>query len=140
MCLQAIESEVRYGVRYEYAQTAVDVIGRRCLSFLNVQAALGALPRMVGIMAEDLDRSHSRQAEIDHATEFLASMRLPPGIEPPPLRTHNFMEKLWFLLGITGQVSSEARTLRVTREMVYSPAQFETGEITALRDAFVART
>ena len=101
MCLQVIESEVRYAVRCEYSQTAVDVIGHRCrLSFLDVQAVLGALHRVVEIIAEDLDRtSHSRQSEIDRATEFLASMRLPPGIEPPPLRTHNFMEKLWSLLG-----------------------------------------
>ena len=140
MCLQVIDSEVRYAVRYEYAQTAVEVIARRCrLSFLNVQAALGVLPRVVEIMAEDLDRSHSRQAEIDRATEFLASMRLPPGIEPPPLKTHGFMEKLWSLLGFTGQVSGEARTLRVARETMYSRAQFEAGEIAALGDAFVAR-
>ena len=133
---------MRYAVRYEYAQTAVDVIARRCrLSFLNAQAALGALPRVVEIMTEDLDWSHSRQqAEIDRATEFLASMGLPPGIEPPPLRTHSVMEKFWSLLGFTGQVLSEARTLRVAREMVYSRAQFEAGEIVALRDAFVART
>ena len=142
MCLQVIEAEVRYAVRYEYAQTAVDVIARRCrLSFLNAQAALGALPRVVEIMTEDLDWSHSRQqAEIDRATEFLASMGLPPGIEPPPLRTHSVMEKFWSLLGFTGQISIEARTLRVAQEMVYSRAQFEAGEITALRDAFVART
>lgn len=133
---------MRYAVRHEYAQTAVDVIARRCrLSFLNAQAALGALPRVVEIMAEDLSWSRSRQqAEIDRATKFLASMGLPPGIEPPSLKTHGFMERFWSLLGLTGQVSSEARTLRAAREMVYSRAQFEAGEITALRDAFVART
>lgn len=133
---------MRYAIRHEYAQTAVDVIARRCrLSFLNAQAALGALPRVVEIMTEDLNWSRSRQqAEIDRATKFLASMGLPPGIEPPSLKTHSFMEKFWSLLGLTGQVSSEARTLRAAREMVYSRAQFEAGEITALRDAFVART
>jgi len=36
-----IDGEVRYAVRHEYAQTAVDVIARRTrLSFLNAQAAL----------------------------------------------------------------------------------------------------
>ena len=139
---QVIEAEVRYAVRHEYAQTAVDVIARRCrLSFLNAQAALGALPRVVEIMAEDLNWSHSRQqAEIDRATKFLASMGLPPGIEPPPLKTHSFVEKFWSWLGFAGQASSEARILRVAREMVYSRAQFEAGEIAALRDAFIART
>jgi len=142
MCPQVIEAEVRYAVRNEYAQTAVDVIARRCrLSFLNAQAALGALPRVVELMAEDLNWSKSRQqAEIDRATRFLASMGLPPDTEPPPLRTHGFAEMLWALLGFTAQAPSEARILRVGREMVYSRAQFEAGEITALRDAFTART
>jgi glycerol-3-phosphate dehydrogenase len=138
---QVIEAEVRYAVRHEYAQTAVDVIARRCrLSFLNAQAALGVLPRVVEIMAEDLNWSRSRQqAEINRATKFLASMGLPPGIEPPPLKTHSFVEKFRTLLGFTPQVSGEARTLRVAHQMVYSRAQFEAGEITALRDAFTTR-
>lgn len=139
---KVIEAEVRYAVRHEYAQTAVDVIARRCrLSFLNAQAAFGALPRVVEIMTEDLNWSHSRQrAEVARATEFLASMGLPPGIEPPPLKTHSFMEKFWALLvGFAVQASNEARTLRAAQEMVYSRAQFEAGEITALHDAFITR-
>jgi len=120
----------------------VDVIARRCrLSFLNAQAALGALPRVVEIMAEDLNWSYSQQqAEIDRATKFLTSMGLPPGLEPPPLKAHSFVEKFWSLLGFAAPASSEARTLRAAREMVYSRAQFEAGEIAALRDAFTART
>ena len=136
-----IEAEVRYAVRHEYAQTAVDVIARRCrLSFLNAQAALGALPRVVEIMAEDLGWNHSRQrAEIDRATKFLASMGLPPGTQPPPLKTRSFVEKLWALLGFAPQGSSFARTLRAGQDMVYSRAQFEAGEITTLQDVFTAR-
>ena len=138
---QVIEAEVRYAVRHEYAQTAVDVIARRCrLSFLNVQAALGALPRVVEIMAEDLGWNHSRQrAEIDRATKFLASMGLPPGTDPPPLKTRSFMEKFRAVVGFAPQGSSLARTLRAGQEMVYSRAQFEAGEITALQNAFTAR-
>ena len=140
--LLVIEAEVRYAVRHEYAQTVVDVIARRCrLSFLNAQAALGALPRVTEIMAEDLGWSRSRQkAEIERATKFLASMGLPPGIEPPPLKTHSLVERLWSLFGLIAQASSEVRTPRAAREMVYSRAQFEAGEIAALRDAFTART
>lgn len=138
---KVIEAEVRYAVRYEYAQTAVDVIARRCrLSFLNAQAALRTLPRVVEIMAEDLGWTHSRQrAEVERATKFLASMGLPPGIEPPLLKTHSFMEKFWALLGLMPKTSSEAGSLRATQEMVYSRAQFEAGEISALRDAFTTR-
>ena len=132
---------MRYAIRYEYAETAVDVIARRCrLSFLNAQATLGALPRVVEIMAEDLNWNHSRQrAEIERATKFLASMGLPPGIEAPPLRPRSFMEKFCALLGFTAQASGEAMTLRAAQEMVYSRAQFGTGEIAGLHDAFTAR-
>lgn len=138
---KVIEAEVRYAVRHEYAQTAVDVVARRCrLSFLNAQAALRALPRVVEIMAEDLNWSYSRQrAEVERATKFLASMGLPPGIEPPPLKTHSLMERFWALLGFMVQASNKAKTLRVAQEMLYSRAQFEAGEITALHDAFTAR-
>ncbi len=49
-----IEAEVVYAIK-EYAATAVDVIARRLrLSFLNVDAAEEALPRIVDIMAEQL--------------------------------------------------------------------------------------
>ena len=138
---KVIEAEVRYAVRHEYAQTAVDVIARRCrLSFLNAQAALRALPRVVEIMAEDLNWSHSRQlAEVERATNFLASMGLPLGTEPPPLKSHSFTEKFWAPLACMAQVSGDAGTSRAPQEMVYSRAQFEAGEITALHDAFIAR-
>ena len=138
---QVIEAEVRYAVRHEYAQTAVDVIARRCrLSFLNVQAALGALPRVIEIMAEDLGWNHSRQqAEIDRATKFLASMGLPPGTEPPSAKTRSFVERFRALLGFAPHGSSEARILRAGQEMVYSRAQFEAGEIAALLGAFTSR-
>uniref|UniRef100_A0A8C3TRZ8 Glycerol-3-phosphate dehydrogenase n=1 Tax=Catharus ustulatus TaxID=91951 RepID=A0A8C3TRZ8_CATUS len=50
-----IEAEVVYGVK-EYARTAVDIISRRTrLAFLNVQAAEEALPRIVDIMAKELN-------------------------------------------------------------------------------------
>lgn len=73
-----IEAEIRHAVRREYAQTAVDVIARRTrLSFLNSQAALEALPKVIDIMAEELSWSTKRQnAEFDSAKNFLLSMGL----------------------------------------------------------------
>ena len=57
-----VDGEVRYAVRHEYAQTAVDVLARRTrLSFLNAQAALEALPRVVDIMAHELGWDRRRQ-------------------------------------------------------------------------------
>ena len=73
------DGEVRYAIRHEYAQTAVDVIARRTrLAFLNAQAALEALPGVIDIMSTELGWNHTRQnCEWDEAVRFLRSMGLP---------------------------------------------------------------
>ena len=73
-----IDGEVRYAVRSEYAQTAVDVLARRTrLSFLNAQAALEALPQVIEIMGEELQWSPTRREfEWTETVHFLASMGL----------------------------------------------------------------
>ena len=74
-----VDGEVRYAVRHEYAQTPVDVLARRTrLAFLNAQAALEALPRVIDLMAEELhwDRKR-RDREWNDTVNFLASMGLP---------------------------------------------------------------
>jgi glycerol-3-phosphate dehydrogenase len=56
-----IDAEVRYAVQ-EYARSAVDVIARRTrMSFLNVLAADEALPRIVEIMAKELNWNAKKQ-------------------------------------------------------------------------------
>uniref|UniRef100_A0A646QGJ3 Glycerol-3-phosphate dehydrogenase n=1 Tax=Hemiscolopendra marginata TaxID=943146 RepID=A0A646QGJ3_9MYRI len=67
-----IEAEVRYAVK-EYACSAVDVIARRLrLAFLNCQAAEEALPRIVEIMAEELNWSKAEQkVQKENALKFL---------------------------------------------------------------------
>ncbi|KAG5462760.1 MAG: putative glycerol-3-phosphate dehydrogenase, partial [Olpidium bornovanus] len=74
-----IEAEIRYACRKEYAETAVDVIARRTrLAFLNAQAALDALPRVIDVMAEEHKWSRERkQQELAEATKFLRYMGLP---------------------------------------------------------------
>ena len=53
--------EVAWAVR-EYAQTAVDVIGRRLrFAFLNNQAAEESLPRVIELMANELKWDKKRQ-------------------------------------------------------------------------------
>ena len=73
-----IDGEVRYAVRHEYAQTAVDVLARRTrLAFLNAQAALEALPIVIDLMAEELKwDSKRRDLEWTDSVRFLASMGL----------------------------------------------------------------
>ena len=68
-----IEAEVKYACRVEMAATAVDIIARRLrLSFLNVQAAEEALPRIVDIMGEELKWSKAEKAkQQETALEFL---------------------------------------------------------------------
>ncbi|OCH86882.1 DAO-domain-containing protein [Obba rivulosa] len=127
-----IEAEVRYAVRNEYAQTAVDVLARRTrLSFLNAQSALNALPRVVDIMAEELNWSRARSAaEIARATEFLASMGLPPHATPRH-DAQGFLQRVGAALGL-----GPAHRQRSGPEMIYSRAQFEAGEVERLRQAF----
>ena len=74
-----IDGEVRYAVRSEYAQTAVDVLARRTrLSFLNAQAALEALPQVIDIMGKELQWNQIRkELEWTETVHFLASMGLP---------------------------------------------------------------
>lgn len=73
-----VDGEVRYAIRHEYAQTAVDVLARRTrLAFLNAQAALEALPRVIDLMAEELSWSQRRKdTEWRETVHFLASMGL----------------------------------------------------------------
>lgn len=76
-----IDGEVRYCVRHEYAETATDVIGRRMrLAFLNAQASLEALPKVIDIMAEELKwDSKRKEREWKDAVHYLGSMGLPKG-------------------------------------------------------------
>lgn len=73
-----VDGEVRYAIRHEYAQTAVDVLARRTrLAFLNAQAALEALPRVIDLMAEELQwGSQRKDSEWRDTVRFLASMGL----------------------------------------------------------------
>ncbi|KAM3072522.1 mitochondrial glycerol-3-phosphate dehydrogenase [Clarireedia jacksonii] len=74
-----VDGEIRYAVRHEYAQTAVDVLARRTrLAFLNAQAALEATPKVIDIMAEELNWSSKRKdVEWTDTVKFLESMGLP---------------------------------------------------------------
>lgn len=74
-----IDGEVRYAVRNEYAQTAVDVLARRMrLAFLNVNAALEALPNVIDVMGQELQWDGVRKdKEWRETVNFLISMGLP---------------------------------------------------------------
>lgn len=74
-----IDGEIRYAIRHEYAQTAVDVIARRTrLAFLNAEAALEALPDVIDLMGEELRWDNGRKdVEWSESVQFLQSMGLP---------------------------------------------------------------
>jgi hypothetical protein len=130
---KVIEAEVRYAVRHEYALTATDVISRRLrLSFLNAQAAFEALPRVIDIMAEDLNWNAARKRqEMAQTTRFLQSMGLPPGNDiPTPVRSsQRWFDWVYRLAGITATTTSS-----------HGRAQFEAGEADSLREAFLERS
>ena len=73
-----IEAEVTWACRREYAATAVDVIARRTrLSFLNSEAALEALPKVIDMMSKELGWNKERmEKEFREGTDFLQSMGL----------------------------------------------------------------
>ncbi|GAA5920978.1 hypothetical protein JCM1841_003240 [Sporobolomyces salmonicolor] len=73
-----IDAEVTWACRREYAATAVDVIARRTrLSFLNSEAALEALPKVIDIMGKELGWDDKRkEKEFTDGCKFLASMGL----------------------------------------------------------------
>lgn len=74
-----VDGEVRYAIRHEYASTAVDVLARRTrLAFLNAQATLEALPKVIDLMSEELNWSKIRkEKEWKDSLAFLGSMGLP---------------------------------------------------------------
>ncbi|OQD67267.1 hypothetical protein PENDEC_c040G04812 [Penicillium decumbens] len=77
-----VDGEIRYAVRHEYAQTAVDVIARRTrLAFLNAEAALEALPSVIDLMGEELNwTSHRKENEWKESVSYLSSMGLPKSL------------------------------------------------------------
>lgn len=76
--LPFIEAEIRYGARCELAQTSADVLARRMrLAFLDVNAALETLPRVVDVMSEELGWDQAKKdTEWLETVRFLASMGL----------------------------------------------------------------
>jgi glycerol-3-phosphate dehydrogenase len=75
-----IEAEVRYACRSEYAATVPDFIARRTrLSFLNAEATVQAMPRIIDLMAEELGWDAKRkEREYKEGIEFLGSMGIQP--------------------------------------------------------------
>lgn len=131
-----------YAVRHEYALTPIDVLARRTrLCFLNVQAALEALPRVVDIMGAELHWSRAEKArQIKSAVAFLASMGLPPGSVPLPVAPpHGLLEHAEMALWGAGEILAGGLGMRfagVPNVPVYSRSKFERGEMAALKNAF----
>ena len=109
------------------------MISRRLrLSFLNAQAAFEALPRVIDIMAEDLNWNAARKRqEMVQTTRFLQSMGLPPGndILTPARSSQRWFDWVYRLVGITATTTSS-----------HGRAQFEAGEVESLREAFLERS
>ncbi|KAI1104448.1 FAD dependent oxidoreductase-domain-containing protein [Jackrogersella minutella] len=87
-----VDGEIRYAIANEYAQTAVDILARRTrLAFLNAQAALECLPKIIDIMSQELKWDRTRQErEWKDTVAFLQSMGLP---EPMLTATRAQVEK-----------------------------------------------
>jgi glycerol-3-phosphate dehydrogenase len=117
------------------------VIARRTrLSFLNAHATLEALPRIVDIMGEEMGWSLAHKTrELERATIFLESMGLQPGVAPPAANARDLLEKVESALYTGFGTRTRASAGSVVPPMPYSRAQFEAGEVDALRRAFEVR-
>ena len=124
------------------------MISRRLrLSFLNAQAALEALPRVVDIMAEELNWNAARkQQEMTRTARFLQSMGLPPSaVVPAPGRARSPQDWYdWVFHKLEGSTTKKAAFAAGTSTGVSSRsngrAQFERGEVDSLRETFVKRS
>ncbi|KAG5644319.1 hypothetical protein DXG03_008677 [Asterophora parasitica] len=135
-----IEAEIRYAVSHEYAQTAVDVLARRTrLAFLNVQEALECLPRVVDIMAGELNWSLAeRKKQIADAVKFFESMGLPEGSVPvlPAPIPRGKVEKAWAWAWAWGVSDAYVGQAKEAAAWTRGRAKFEAGELAALTAAF----
>ena len=124
------------------------MISRRLrLSFLNAQAAFEALPRVIDIMAKELNWDAARkQQEMTRTTRFLQSMGLPTGVVVPSLaRTSSSSSQDWYDWALDVSRIKKAAGVAVAAGATtvasnnYGRAQFEVGEVDSLREAFVER-
>jgi len=121
------------------------VVSRRLrLSFLNAQATFEALPRVIDIMAEELNWNAARkQQEMVRTTRFLQSMGLPPGaVVLGPTRSSSQDWYDWALDGLRikkAAVAAAATLAGNSGSSSYGRPQFEVGEVDSLREAFVER-
>ncbi|CUA72530.1 glycerol-3-phosphate dehydrogenase [Rhizoctonia solani] len=139
-----IEAEIRYAVRNEYAQTATDFLARRSrLAFLNAQAALEALPRVVSIMGDELGWDTARRKhEIERTANFLVSM----GLFSAPDQVKSIgVSKLVAGIGSAGGITQkiwnavtgiDARQATKAAKGQESRALFSSEELEALRRGF----
>jgi hypothetical protein len=85
-----IEAEVVFAVRHDWAVRPEDFIARRCrLAFLNKDAAIRCIPRVVQLMAKELHWDAARQkAEMARCVEY---MRHFGGSKPTSTQTDSHM-------------------------------------------------
>jgi glycerol-3-phosphate dehydrogenase len=134
-------------VHNEYAETAIDFLARRSrLTFLNSNAALDALPRVVEIMGDELGWSKSRRnKEIRDAEIFMESMGVPFGARRYRV---GWRESATNWVGWLSRVARGGSGAAMDDEVIagavrhaasISRAQFDPGEIDRLKASFGRR-
>lgn len=146
-----LDAEVLYAARHEYACTAVDVLARRTrLAFVDAQAALAALPRVIEIMSKEIGWSRARQrAEYAHGVKFLGSMGLAPAAANESATAAAAMWdgarswRAWFArlvgYGPPMTASPPGAYSSSSFQPSYSRSKFDLGEVDALKALFERR-
>lgn len=138
-----LEAEVRYACRSEYAATVSDFVARRSrMSFLNVEATVQALPRIIEIMGAEMGWNQQRkEIEFEETVEFLGSMGLTP-TRLQSLRALN-LDDLAKLVKESGRpgtsfphLGSAALDKEDASATTNSRAQFSSEEMSQLRNRF----
>ena len=130
--IPVIDGEVIFAVRHEYAVRAVDVLGRRTrLAFLDVQASLDSLPKIIDMMSNELGWSISRRKEEwDEGVRYLRSMGM-VGEVPDYASTIVAASPVTAMFGY-----KPSRHTVKPMSPVHSRAQFDPSELSAMRTVF----
>ena len=115
-----IEAEIVFGVRHDWVVRPEDFLARRTrLAFLNKDATLRAIPRVVQLMAKELKWNRARQsAEVQRCLEYMRHFGgSKPAVHEPTLRLATKADLVEVFRKATGKATHAAGLTRDTLQI-----------------------